>query len=185
VIPQSINQNKILYSNNQFRFRVIDFNDIESIRNWRNDQKKVLRQNNNISIEDQKNYWYKHILPSFELKEPNQLLFSLEDCRTNELVAYGGLVHIDWTKKHAESSFLANTIYTKSIEEYETIFINYLDFLMMAAKQLQFSCIYSETYSFRTKHIKILEKYGYIQYGFLKKLVNSVNFSILHQYLLD
>ena len=61
---------------------------------------------------------------------------------------------------------------------------NYLDFLMNIAEQLNFSCIYSETYSFRFQHIEIIENYGYAQYGYLNKKTNPDNFSILHQFLL-
>ena len=129
-------------------------------------------------------YWNEKILPSFKGEKPDQLLFCLEDLKTEELLAYGGLVHIDWDKKHAESSFLANPIFDKQTKEYESLFLSYLDFLIRAAKQLNFLNIYSETYSFRTKHIKILEKYGYEQYGFLNKVTYPANYSLLHQYIL-
>ena len=179
-----MNQLQSSYSNDYFKFRPIEFEDIDDIRIWRNSQKKILRQKNNISYQNQLDYWNNHILPSFDVKEPDQLLFCLEDCLTNELLAYGGLVHINWKKKYAESSFVANTIYTKSINKYENLLNNYLDFLMNVAEQLNFSCIYSETYSFRFQHIEILEKYGYVQYGYLNKKTNPDNFSILHQFLL-
>jgi RimJ/RimL family protein N-acetyltransferase len=173
-----------LYSSKKFRFRVIELNDIEHIRKWRNKQKNNLRQNKNISKHDQMKYWNEKILPSFNDEKPDQLLFCLEDLMTKELIAYGGLVHIDWDKKYAESSFLANPIFDKQKKEYESIFLAYLDFLIRAAKQLNFLSIYSETYSFRIKHIKILEKYGYEQYGFLNKVTFPANYSLLHQYIL-
>jgi hypothetical protein len=174
--------NNFLFYNDKFRFRLIEYKDIECIRNWRNEQKSVLRQNQIISEQEQEDYWNKEILPTFDLDEPNKLLFSMENLNTNELLAYGGFVDIDWNKKHAESSFLANTIYIENHKEYKILFINYLDFLMLVARKLKFSLIYSETYSFRKKHIEILEKYGYAQYGFIKKIAKSDNFSKLHQY---
>lgn len=93
------------YSNDYYKFRPIEFEDIENIRIWRNSQKKVLRQKNNISYQNQLDYWSNHILPSFDVKEPDQLLFCLEDCLTNELLAYGGLVHINWKKNMPKGLF--------------------------------------------------------------------------------
>jgi len=177
-------QNKFTYSKNHLRFRPILFKDLEWIRIWRNSQKIYLRQQDNLSRNDQANYWNNVILPSFDQIEPNQLLFCLEDFEKNKLLGYGGLVHINWNKKYAESSFLTDTRYDNNSEEYQELFTVYLDFLMLCAKELNFLCIYSETYSFRVKHIEIIEKYGYSQYGYLKKIKNLDNHSLLHQFFI-
>ena len=185
MLPLSSYQKQFTYSKNHLRFRPILFKDLEYIRIWRNSQKIFLRQQGNLTRNDQKNYWNNFILPSFNQLEPQQLLFCLEDFEKNKLIAYGGLVHINWNKKYAESSFLADTLYNNNFEEYQELFTVYLNFLMLCAKELNFSCVYSETYSFRVKHIEILEKYGYMQYGYLKKIKNSDNYSILHQFFID
>jgi hypothetical protein len=180
----SPHQKKITYLKNNLRFRPILFKDLECIRTWRNSQKIYLRQQKDLSRNNQAKYWNDVILPSFDQLEPNQLLFCLEDFKKNKLLGYGGLVHINWNKKFAESSFLADTCYDNNSEEYQELFTVYLDFLMLCAKELNFLCIYSETYSFRVKHIEILEKYGYIQYGYLNKIKNLDNHSLLHQFFI-
>ena len=152
---------------------------------WRNSQKKFLRHQHHLSKKDQDNYWNNFLVPSFEKSEPSQILFCLEDFKKNKLIAYGGLVHINWKKNYAESSFLADSIYDNNSKAYEELFTVYLDFLMKCAKKLNFSCIYSETFSFRAKHIQILERYGYIQYGYLKKINNLDSYSILHHFFID
>jgi hypothetical protein len=183
--PLIKNLDKFTYINRLYKFRPIIFEDIEDIRNWRNDQITSLRQKKHITRSDQIHYWNNFIFPSLSDEMPDQLLFSLEDCKLNKLIAYGGLVHINWKNKYAESSFLTDTIYNENSKEYEIIFNNYLKFLISTSRSLKLSCIYSETYSFRAKHIKILEHFGYEQYGYLKNLSCSKNSSILHQYLLN
>ena len=102
-----------LYSSKEYIFRVISLEDVETIRQWRNSQKKFLRQSKNLSKNDQIKYWNDKILPPFNNEMPDQLLFCLLSRNKEELLAYGGLVHVDWNKKHAESSFLANPLFNQ------------------------------------------------------------------------
>jgi hypothetical protein len=51
--------------------------DIQKIRNWRNQQKIILRQNKNITKKDQEIYFNTIIKPSFKQKNPEMVLFSL------------------------------------------------------------------------------------------------------------
>jgi len=173
------------FSNGLFTLRPIALDDIENIRIWRNDQKEVLRQETHLTQEDQLNYWKNSILPTFTEKEPDQLLFGLIDNHVNTLVAYGGLVHMNWGNRYAESSFLSTTDRTRDLRAYTTLFVNHLELLMMIASSLNLSWIYSETYSFRKHHIRILEDFGYQQYGHLNNSSDTKNASILHRFYLD
>ena len=81
--------------------------DIEKIRIWRNQQRKILRQNNTISKKDQEKYFEESIRPTFQQKNPEMLLFSI--ILKGKCIGYGGLVHINWAAKRAEISFLSET----------------------------------------------------------------------------
>ena len=66
-----------------------------------------LRQQNKLRIEDQNNYFENVVMKLFNLKNPDQILFSY--ISENKCIGYGGLVHINWNKKYAEISFIMKT----------------------------------------------------------------------------
>lgn len=102
---------KIL-ENQKFRFehfeiRPIRFDHRYQIMAWRNEQINLLRQKNKLTKQDQDDYFKKIIFKQFKLQKPTQILFSFYN--QNKLIGYGGLVHINWTNKNAEISFLLKT----------------------------------------------------------------------------
>jgi len=100
------------------------------------------------------------------------------------LIGYGGLVNISWLNKRAEVSFLLNTSIVKNKKKYEIHFKNFFSFISKTSfLKLKLEKIYTETFIFRKKHIKLLEINGFKKEGFLKnhyyKNKKKIN-SILH-----
>ena len=83
-------------------YRELKIVDAEKIRKWRNNQIKILRQNEKIKKKDQVIYFKKHIL----LKNPKLDLFAID--LDQKLVGYAGLVNISNHFKTAEVSFIIN-----------------------------------------------------------------------------
>ena len=159
-------------------YRNLNINDIEKIRKWRNKQIKILRQNEIINKKDQLKYFKKNIL----IKNQDLDLFAIE--LNKKLVGYGGLVNISRYFKTAEVSFLVNHKINHNSKFYEKIFINFLIFIKeYSFKKKKIRKLYSETFSFRKKHIKILEAAGFKLEGILKKHIiknNKTYDSLLH-----
>lgn len=164
----------------------IRFEDRTLIRKWRNEQIYHLRQQGILSEDQQNKYFKDNISPLFIVDEPSQLLFSIY--RRGSLVGYGGLVHINWLDKYAEMSFLTKTeILNNNNSEYGRI----LSIFISAMKKvlfdhLNFNRMFTETYSLRLQHIKILEANGYILEGSQRRkiLINGeYHDSLIHSIL--
>lgn len=144
---------------------------IESIRQWRNAQIDVLRQAEPITPEQQKRYFQEHIWPTLDTPHPKQILLSfLEE---DQLIGYGGLVHIAWEHLRAEVSFLLNPSLSADIP----IFRRYLALYLDLTKQLAFSTLglhrlHTETYAIRTDFIQELEANGFRQEGRMRDHVH-------------
>jgi hypothetical protein len=128
---------------------------------WRNEQMDILRQNQMLRPDEQKNYFHKVVEPTFTQEKPNQILFSFlnkQDC-----IGYGGLTHVDWSKKKAEVSFLLATERSKNIEIYKKEFAIFLNLLKQVAFQdLSLKELFTETYDIRPLHIQVLEDQGFV-----------------------
>jgi RimJ/RimL family protein N-acetyltransferase len=133
----------------------IRLNDRFKIRNWRNEQIEILRQDHYLTIKEQNEYFKNTVKKSFEVIEPNQLLFSF--LFKKQLIGYGGLVHIDWTNRNSEISFLIDTKLNKTnFKEYWNIFLNLIE--QVAFIQLNFKKIYTYAYDIRPNLTEILEQ---------------------------
>ena len=104
-------------------YRELKIIDAEKIRKWRNNQIKILRQNEKIKKKDQVIYFKKHIL----LKNPKLDLFAID--LDQKLVGYAGLVNISNHFKTAEVSFLINDKFKHNTEIYQKIFAHFLFFI--------------------------------------------------------
>ena len=159
-------------------YRDLKIIDAEKIRIWRNNQIKILRQNKKIKKKDQVNYFKKYIL----LKNTKLSLFAIDF--NQRLIGYGGLVNISTHFKTAEVSFLVNNKIKHNSKLYQKIFSSFLNFI----KKYSFSDkklrrLYTETFSFRKKHIKILENSGFKLEGIMRMHViknNKVYDSHMH-----
>ncbi len=148
----------------------IRFGDREPIRAWRNAQLQVLRQAELLTAAQQEAYFQRVVLPLFEQEQPGQLLFSL--LCDNELVAYGGLVHISWPDGRAEVSFLADPARAADPVTYESDFRAHLRLLgQVAFEGLNFNRLFTETYDIRPAHVAILEAAGFQREGRLRQHV--------------
>ena len=148
----------------------IRYEDREPIRAWRNAQLEVLRQAEPLTIEQQEAYFQQVVLPLFEQEQPGQLLFSL--LHNNELVAYGGLVHLSWPDGRAEVSFLVNPTRAADPATYRKDFRAHLRLLgQVAFEGLKFNRLFTETYDIRPAHVAILEEAGFRLEGRLRQHV--------------
>ncbi|HNL07948.1 MAG TPA: GNAT family protein, partial [Chitinophagales bacterium] len=94
----------------------------------------------------------------------------------HDLVGYGGLVHINWSDKNAEISFLLDTAYNSSPENFKRLWTVYLELLpQIAFDQLNFKKIYTYAYETRAILFPILEENGFVEEARLKQhaLVNG------------
>lgn len=134
----------------------IRYSDIFLIKQWRNEQIDILRQNVVLTDAMQELYFTHTIQPTFSLANPPQILFSY--LQNGSLIGYGGIVHIDWTKKQGEVSFLVNTQRTRNAEVYQADFTHFLFLIKKVAfDDLLFSRLYTETFDVRPQHTAILE----------------------------
>lgn len=154
----------------EYRIIPIRYEDIMLIKQWRNEQMDILRQDIFLTDEMQEAYFKNTLLPSFSLPEPRQILFSY--LKNDLLIGYGGIVHIDWKAKQGEVSFLVDTERTKKTKIYHTDFTTYLRLIKhIAFQDLNFHRIYTETFDIRPQHIEILENSGFLLEKRLKNWV--------------
>ena len=81
--------------------------DFEFLRVWRNQQKSILRQSNNINKKEQRKYFINFYKENCFSKKPLNIIFAIKE--KHRLIGYGGLVNISWQNKRAEVSFLLKT----------------------------------------------------------------------------
>jgi RimJ/RimL family protein N-acetyltransferase len=140
--------------------------DMELIRIWRNEQMYHLRQNAELTVQHQKKYFDDIILALFEQDKPNQILFSFFEKEV--FVGYGGLVHVNWSDKNAEISFLINTLL--EVHHFEKYWSNYLKLIEeVAFNEIFFRKIYTYSYELRPRLYPILEQHNYLEEARLKE----------------
>lgn len=159
--------------------------DIFKVKNWRNDQMKILRQDKILSDDDQEKYYNLVVKNSFSQDAPKIILFTF--LQLGKCIGYGGLTNIDWAAKRAELSFLVDTERTLILDQYEkdfTIFITLMKMVLFDA--LNFNRLFAETFDIRDFHISILEKNGFVLEGRMKEHVvinNKFVDSLIHGYI--
>ena len=155
---------------------------IEDIRVWRNAQKSILRQSNNLTKNQQIEYFKLEVFSQLECKYPKQILFTVEWDR--EFVGYAGLVHIDWAVRKSEVSFLLNPVIGEEDSLFKEIFDQYVKIIeQVAFTKLNIHRLSTETYSFRKSVIAILEQNNFRKEGTLKDscIVEGIYFdSLIH-----
>jgi len=159
--------------------------DIQNIRNWRNEQIEVLRQKKQLTKKEQINYYEKVVKSNFNKKKPDLILFSF--LLENDCIGYGGLTNIDWLEKKAEISFLLDTTRSQNETIYQKDFWIFLNIIFdLVFNELKLDKIFTETYDIRPFHVNILESIGFKLEGRLKQHVfvkEKYVDSILHSYL--
>jgi RimJ/RimL family protein N-acetyltransferase len=172
-------------ADNRYQLRPIHWNDRNAIREWRNAQIDVLRQQNPLSANEQDHYFSNLVLLQLTQEQPEQILFAfLED---SQLVGYGGFVHIVWSDRRAEVSFLTDVDRSEQ-NIFSQDWSEYLHLLVQLARRIGFHKLTTETYSIRPELIEILEDFGFTQEGILRDhhLINGAPVdSFAHAYLIN
>lgn len=146
--------------------------DIFLIKEWRNAQIAILRQNAPLTDAAQEIYYRNVVAATFKEKHPQQILFSL--LLDSQCIGYGALVHIDWSLKQAEVSFLVDTARANNPTTYKQDFSHFLKLIKdVAFNDLHFKRLYTETYDIRPLHISVLESQGFILEERLKNHVHK------------
>lgn len=142
----------------EYKIVPIRLKDRFTIMVWRNEQLYHLRQKYPLTVEDQNIYFSNVVSKIFDDDQPNQILFSLLE---NDIcIGYGGLVHINWSDKNAEISFIMDTKLEK--ESFEKIWHVYLDLIeQVAFNDLNFFKIYTYAFDLRPILFKVLETSGF------------------------
>ncbi|MBD2768036.1 ATP-grasp domain-containing protein [Hymenobacter sp. BT664] len=150
------------YHYGAYRLVPIRLSDQEAIRQWRNAQLDILRQAAPLTVEAQERYFREVVAPLFTAEQPGQLLFSL--LKDEELIGYGGLVHIDWLAQRAEISFLLETGRNAHIPTFQADFAAYLHLLRQVAfEDLALQKINTEAYDVRPYLTQVLEAEGFTE----------------------
>lgn len=143
---------------------------IQAIRAWRNAQLDILRQAAPITPEQQEAYFASQIWPALGAPRPANILLSFHE--GEQLIGYGGLVHIAWEHLRAEVSFLLDPQAATPAEAYARRFTAFLGLMKkLAFDQLSFERLFTETYALRTDHIAVLEAVGFRREGVLRRHV--------------
>jgi RimJ/RimL family protein N-acetyltransferase len=154
------------FSDGDFKLVPIRFEDRYEIMKWRNEQIYHLRQKEPLTIEQQDAYFKNVVAKLFNQEQPNQILFSF--LKNEELIGYGGLVHINWEDRNAEVSFL-----TKNVSHLD-LWLPYLKALKKVAfQELQFNKIFTYAYDIRPDLYGILESSSFILEGLFSNHVQN------------
>ena len=155
-----------IFFNGNFSIEPIRDEDKYAILKMRNEQVYHLRQAKPLSIVAQENYFAKVVSDLFEQNEPNQLLFSFfED---GEFIGYGGLVHINWTDRNAEISFIMKTEFEE--ENFTKYWSNFLKLIeKIAFDELKFHKIITYAFDLRPQLYIVLELCGFVKEARLKE----------------
>jgi RimJ/RimL family protein N-acetyltransferase len=148
--------------------RALGGNDLEPIRQWRNEQMDVLRQSEIITKRAQRAWYQAVYLPTVASDRPTQLLFVLR--QEGERRAYGGFTYLEWNLRRAELSFLAAPSLARNTDRYaatQQLFFSFL--LTFGFERLHLTRLFTETYAFRADHIRVLECVGLQHEGTLRR----------------
>lgn len=137
---------KQVFSKENFSIVPIRYEDRFAIMKWRNEQLYHLRQKQPLTVEDQNKYFDNVVSQLFDQEQPIQILFSFLE--NGLCIGYGGLVHINWTDKNGEISFIMDT--TLENNRFSEIWCAYLGLLeLMAFEDLNLHKIYSYAFDLR------------------------------------
>jgi RimJ/RimL family protein N-acetyltransferase len=159
-----------IFIKHEYKITSLSREDILAIKEWRNEQIEILRQDKPLTDEDQFNYYHNVIEPTFKEPFPRQILFSF--FKNDVLIGYGGIVHISWADKRGEISFLLETKRIKDPVIYENDFRFFLKLIKeVAFEDLGLNRIFTETFDIRPLHISILQNNGFVYEGRMKQHV--------------
>lgn len=157
--------NKQVYESGDYSIVPIRMKDRYMIMKWRNEQIYHLRQEKPLTKAEQDKYFKNVVSKLFEKDKPEQILFSYLE--KGKCIGYGGLVHINWTDKNAEISFIMKTELEKdNFEKHWSNFLNLIE--NVAFEELNSYKVYTYAFDLRPKLYKVLEKKFYYKEAILK-----------------
>lgn len=169
----------------QRSLRAIHIGDAEVVRMWRNEQLDVLRQPELLSEAEQISYFENIVRPQLEIEQPAQVLVAYLD--GDELIGYGGIVHISWPDLRGEVSFLMSAQRAGS-DSYEDDFRIFLELLLETAREgLGLHRVFTETYEIRDRHLAVLESVGFTLEGRMRdhvRIQGQYVDALIHGFLL-
>lgn len=158
--------NQQVFSQGAFSLVPIRFEDKTKIMQWRNEQIYHLRQSKPLTAQDQDSYFENVVAKLFEQEQPNQILFSFLE--NGKCIGYGGLVHINWTDKNAEISFIMQTSLER--DRFSEIWTDYLSLLeKVAFNDLKLHKIFTYAFDVREHLYAPLLKSGFSEEARLKE----------------
>jgi len=154
------------YRQGDFSIVPLRYEDRFLIMRWRNEQIYHLRQPRPLTEADQQRYFDTVVSRLFDLPRPDQILFSyLEGERC---IGYGGLVHINWTDRNAEVSFIMDT--QLEADHFAEHWSNFLAMLKRAAfEDLGLHKIFTYAFDLRPHLYGVLEQSGFVREATLKE----------------
>lgn len=169
---QNLNMNfykildKQVFSEKGYALVPIRYKDRYKIMQWRNEQIYHLRQAKPLTHKDQDQYFENVVSNLFNEQKPNQLLFSF--LAEEELIGYGGLVHINWIDKNAEISFIMETSLEENVfNVLWSVFLNLLE--KVAFGELKLHKIYVYAFDLRPHLYEVLEENRYFKDAVLQE----------------
>jgi RimJ/RimL family protein N-acetyltransferase len=162
------------FKNGDYSLIPIRDEDKYPIMAWRNEQIDILRQKEILTKDQQENYFKNVVDGLFEKEQPDQILWSF--LYKDELIGYGGLVHIDWEAKHAETSFLLSNNRISNIDTFKNDWSVYLQLITeLAFEELGFHKIHTYAYNIRNYYFEVMYEQGFEKEGHLKDhiLINN------------
>ena len=150
--------NKQVFVIDKYQLVPIRYKDRYKIMKWRNDQIYHLRQRNILTKSKQNLYFENVVNKQFDLEKPDQLLFSF--LKEDICIGYGGLVHLNWTDKNCEVSFVMDT--TQEPLNFVYLWNIFLTLLKQVVfKHLSFHKMYTYAYDLRPKLYDALSQSGF------------------------
>ncbi|MFX0556535.1 GNAT family N-acetyltransferase [Maribacter sp. CXY002] len=136
------------------------------IMKWRNEQIFHLRQSKPLTNNDQDHYFNTTVAKLFGKEQPDQLLFSYLE--NGKCIGYGGLVHMNWTDKNAEISFITDTAIQN--EAYAFHMCTFLTLITKVAfEEISFHKLFTYAFDVRPYIYPILEQSGFKREAVLKE----------------
>lgn len=138
--------NNQVFTSGKFSIVPIRYEDRFEIMKWRNEQIYHLRQNQPLTKETQESYFSTVVESLYHTERPNNVFFSFLE--RDKCIGYGGLVHMNWTDKNAEISFIMET----SLEEahFEFYWGKFLSLIeVVAFKELRLHKVYTCAFDLR------------------------------------
>jgi RimJ/RimL family protein N-acetyltransferase len=139
---------------------------LPKLKKWRNLQIKMLRQFKPLTNYDQEK-WFEGLY-----QNENQVLFGIitfNEKGKKVLIGYCGITYIDFKNRRGEISFLVDPDRANDEKMYREDFLSILHMLCKYGfEELNLNKLFTETFSFRKKHIEILEEFGFKSDGILR-----------------